>query len=207
MVALGREVDLPAVAVISSMSAAGAAIGNALEVQEAVDTLRGQGPRTCWSLRWCWAPRCSPPAGPRLLCRRRANGYKATISSGEAFGALEGLVSRLGGDPESLTRAGGCPRRRSASICPPHVPGTWRTWTPSLADRRRWPWGPGGPAGRADRPRGGGRLARRSGRAGGAGGALGPLHARESLALDSEPVRRLRGASPSPTGPRRRRPW
>ncbi len=49
MVALGRQVGLPVAAVLSGMDQPlGWAIGNALEVGEAVETLRGGGPADLW---------------------------------------------------------------------------------------------------------------------------------------------------------------
>ena len=45
MVALGRQVGLPTVAVMSAMAEPlGRAVGNLLEVQESVASLRGSGP-------------------------------------------------------------------------------------------------------------------------------------------------------------------
>ena len=148
MVALGREVDLPAVAVISSMSRPlGRAIGNALEVQEAVDTLRGQGPPDLLELSLVLGAEVLTACGAAPSV---AGGARTATSDDFQRGGLRcsgGAGVPPGGrsrEPDPLR--GPARRRRCASICPPPGPGTWRTWTPSPADGRRWPWGPGGPA-------------------------------------------------------------
>ena len=175
MVALGREVDLPAVAVISSMSRPlGRAIGNALEVQEAVDTLRGQGPPDLLELSLVLgaevltacgaAPSVRGGAGTATSDDLQRGGLRCTGGAGVPPGGR----SR---EPDPLRGAApGAAALRSA-----RPPGRVRggRGRPRLRTGGDGPGGRAGPQGRADRPRGGGRLARRSGRAGGAGGAPG----------------------------------
>lgn len=63
MVSIGNNVGRKTMAVISDMSQPlGAAIGNSLEVQEAIDALRGEGRRIWKSCAWRWADRwCTWP--------------------------------------------------------------------------------------------------------------------------------------------------
>lgn len=58
MVSIGNNVGRKTMAVISDMSQPlGAAIGNSLEVQEAIDALRGEDRRIWRSCAWLWAGR------------------------------------------------------------------------------------------------------------------------------------------------------
>ena len=110
MVELGRSVGLPTVAVISDMSEPlGAAIGNALEVREAIDTLRGQGPAdlrdVCLTLgaEALVATGPSPEEAGARLAR--------TLAEGSGLTKLRALITGMGGDgrvvdePDRLPRA------------------------------------------------------------------------------------------------------
>jgi len=99
MIDLAKSLDKHAAAVISDMNQPlGRAVGNALEVKEAIDTLRGKGPADFTS-------HCLTIASQMLLlagkaqseedARRRLEGL---LTSGEALGQLEVLVRAQGGD-------------------------------------------------------------------------------------------------------------
>jgi pyrimidine-nucleoside phosphorylase len=111
MVDLGRSVGLRTVAVISQMDQPlGRAIGNALEVVEAIETLRGRGPRdllelclTLGSEVMAAAGAASSPAGARQRLTR-------TIDDSTAFQKLADLVAGLGGDPACLDDLSRLPR-------------------------------------------------------------------------------------------------
>src|SRR5205814_8041908 len=101
MLALGREADREVVCLLTDMDQPlGRAVGNALEVREAVATLRGEGPPDFTELVL--------DASARLLAlsdlgvdvaggRRRA---EAAIADGSAYGAYERWVRAQGGDPD-----------------------------------------------------------------------------------------------------------
>ncbi|HEX2036543.1 MAG TPA: thymidine phosphorylase [Chloroflexota bacterium] len=111
MVALGRGVGLPTAAVISAMDEPlGWAIGNALEVEEAVATLRGQGPPDLVELCLTLGGTALTAAGvaPSMAdARRRLQG---TIDDGTALARLAELVERLGGERRRLLEPGGLPQ-------------------------------------------------------------------------------------------------
>ena len=102
MVALGEEVGRTTVALITDMGRPlGRAIGNALEVQEACATLRGEAPEdlteTCVEL----AANMLFLAGFGGLdgCRAAARGQ---IDNGEGFAKLHEMVAAQGGDARAL---------------------------------------------------------------------------------------------------------
>ncbi|HEU5316755.1 MAG TPA: thymidine phosphorylase, partial [Chloroflexota bacterium] len=111
MVALGRGTGLPTVAVISSMDAPlGRTIGNALEVREAIETLRGGGPAELAALCVALGAEVltAAGAGPQDAASER---LRRTLADGCALGVLRRLVGAMGGDvrcidePDRLPRA------------------------------------------------------------------------------------------------------
>jgi pyrimidine-nucleoside phosphorylase len=87
----------------------GNAIGNSLEVIEAVETLRGHGPEDLTEVCLTLSSRLLYMAGKGTLdeCRRMA---EAALSSGAAFGKLCDMVKAQGGDSEALTDFSRLPR-------------------------------------------------------------------------------------------------
>ncbi len=95
LLAVGRGAGLVVEARISDMNAPlGRAIGNALEVEEAVACLRGGGPRDLRELVLELSG--DPGAGA------------AALDSGAAYERWEALLRAQGGDPEAPLRGGGC---------------------------------------------------------------------------------------------------
>ncbi len=100
MVEIGRAVGRPTVAVVTRMDQPlGHAVGNALEVREAIETLRGGGPpdlrELCVALGSPMAvlggAAPDPGAARRLL--------EAALGEGRALGVFAEMVAAQGGDP------------------------------------------------------------------------------------------------------------
>ncbi len=105
MVAIGTQVGRQTVAVISDMDQPlGFAIGNALEVQEAIATLRGNGPadlvELCLSLgaQMLTLASAAPSGGERTQLQH-------ALESGQALAKFQELVKAQGGDPRVVDRA------------------------------------------------------------------------------------------------------
>lgn len=112
MVDIGTEVGRDTVAIISDMDQPlGHLIGNALEVQEAIDTLRGQGPEDLHEL-------CLTLGSHMLVLGKQASSIdeakaklESHIQDGSAFDRLKQLAQAQGGDagmieqPERLPQA------------------------------------------------------------------------------------------------------
>lgn len=99
MVGIGRSSGVATSAVLSEMNQPeGFAIGNALEIREAVDVLQGRGPRDVLAL-------CC------VLARQLGvSGAESTIASGAAFDKLRDMVAAQGGDPRALDDPDRLPR-------------------------------------------------------------------------------------------------
>ena len=103
MVRIGRSVGRRVTAVLSDMNQPlGNAVGNALEVLEAVDTLKGAGPQD-------FLQHCLTIAGQMLLLAGRASSpeesetiLRGAIDSGEGFAKLKEMVAAQGGDTACL---------------------------------------------------------------------------------------------------------
>ncbi len=112
MVDIGKDAGRRVVALLSDMNQPlGDAIGNGLEVAEAIDTLRGEGPDAFWQ-------HCLDVAGYMLLLAGKAETLEEAQAlvtdardSGAAFGKLRAMVAAQGGDvtqvdnPDLLPRA------------------------------------------------------------------------------------------------------
>ncbi len=112
MVAIGKQVGRRTVAVLSDMNQPlGHAVGNALEVREAIDTLHGKGPKDFYE-------HCHHIAAHMLVLGRKANSLEEAhplleqaLHSGAAWEMFRKLVQAQGGDvryvdePQRLPRA------------------------------------------------------------------------------------------------------
>ncbi len=190
MVALGRDVGLPTVAVISSMAEPlGRAVGNALEVQEALDTLSGRGPADVLDLCLALGSEALVAAGVAPALQPARQRLEDTLRQGAALEQLLGLVGSLGGDAAGLLRPGGLPTA-------PFILGVPAPRTGYLASIDALVCGQvstGLGAGRTTKeslidPAVGLVLGAKTGDLVEQGTPLVTLHARHPLAVDSEPV-------------------
>ena len=100
MVDIGRQVGREMMAVVTDMSRPlGRFVGNALEVREALDTLRGQGPDDLREL-------CLTLGSHMLMLGKIANSYESArtkvekvLQNGAALQKFKALVHAQGGDP------------------------------------------------------------------------------------------------------------
>ncbi len=99
MVRIGNNVGRRTMAVISDMSQPlGYAIGNALEVQEAIDTLKGQGPKDLTELCLTLGSHMVYLAGKANTLEEARNLLEKAIQDGSALEAFRVFLSSQGGD-------------------------------------------------------------------------------------------------------------
>jgi pyrimidine-nucleoside phosphorylase/thymidine phosphorylase len=107
----GRHLGLPVVTLITDMDQPlGLAVGNALEVAECVDVLRGAGPNDLRTL-------CLELAAEMVLLGRLAPDHPAALAlatarldSGEALDRFRRIVELQGGDPRAIDDPARLPR-------------------------------------------------------------------------------------------------
>lgn len=103
MVEIGKLVNKKTVAIISDMDQPlGYAIGNSLEVQEAIDTLKGKGPKDLFEL-------CLELGSQMVILAEKAATVdeakellRNTISNGAAFNKFKDFIKEQGGDISSI---------------------------------------------------------------------------------------------------------
>lgn len=101
MVGIGRQVGRRTVAVISDMSQPlGRAVGNALEVREAIDTLRGAGPADLTELCLVLGSQMAVLAGQAADAGQARRLLEDAIASGRALAAFRRFVEAQGGNPD-----------------------------------------------------------------------------------------------------------
>jgi len=94
----------------------GLAVGNALEVKESVDLLKGGGPQDVRELVLCLGARMMELAGSSLAEARPA--LEKALSSGAAYETFLAMIAAQGGDPKVLEK-GFPPAARTAEFCAP----------------------------------------------------------------------------------------
>ncbi len=116
MVRIGGAGGVRTSAVISDMSQPeGCAIGNALEIREAIETLQGRGPTDVIELCGRLADALGVPQA------------RATIASGAAFQKLMEMVDAQGGDVDAIEQPERLPRARLVRELPAPRSGYLRT--------------------------------------------------------------------------------
>ena len=119
MVGIGRNVGRKCVALISDMNQPlGCAVGNALEVKEAIDTLRGGGPKD-------FREHCLVASAHMLLLGHKADSVEAgerlaaqLLDSGQAWEKFKALVRAQEGDVEMIEQPDLLPRARLVKAVP-----------------------------------------------------------------------------------------
>ena len=112
MVAIGKTADFPTAALLTNMDAPlGCAVGNSLEVAEAVSVLRGAGPDDLRTVSLALAAGMLQLAGLGTFdeCQARAEN---AIASGAAFDALVRMTAAQGGDISVLHDVANFPQAR-----------------------------------------------------------------------------------------------
>jgi pyrimidine-nucleoside phosphorylase len=116
MVAIGGAAGVPTHALISRMDAPlGRAIGNALEIAECVQLLRGQGPDDLTDLIVTLATRMVMLGSGTSLERAR-DAVQQALSSGAALTRLRAMVERQGGDPTVIDHPERLPHARHEAM-------------------------------------------------------------------------------------------
>jgi pyrimidine-nucleoside phosphorylase len=100
MVRIGNNVGRKTMAVISDMSQPlGRAIGNALEVKEAIDTLRGNGPKDLEELCLALGRQMVFLAGKAESLEEAEELIRGVIKNGKALEKFKEFLANQGGDP------------------------------------------------------------------------------------------------------------
>ena len=99
MVKIGNSVGRKTMAIISDMSQPlGYAIGNALEVQEAIDTLKGKGPADLNELCYTLGSQMVVVGGKAKTIEEARKMLEEVVASGAALEVLKKFITAQGGD-------------------------------------------------------------------------------------------------------------
>lgn len=105
MVAIGNSVGRDTMAVISDMSQPlGEAIGNALEVKEAIDTLKGEGPEDLTELSLVLGSQMAYLGGVGESLEDARQKLEENIQNGKALEKFKTFIEAQGGNPEVVDR-------------------------------------------------------------------------------------------------------
>ncbi len=155
LIALGKRLGLPVRALLTDMDQPlGDAIGNAAEVREAIDVLRGGGPADVRALTVRLGAEMLVLGGVARDRRDGARRIEAAIASGAGLERFRLGVRLQGGDPRAIDDPGRLPRARHTRAIRARAPRGGHPRRRRLARPRGDAAGRGTPAqGRPHRPR------------------------------------------------------
>ena len=118
MVAIGRQAGVRTEAVITDMSAPlGRAVGNALEIIECLDTLKGRGPADVTEEVTYIASRMVLLSGQEQSETAAATRVAGALSSGRALETFARMIERQGGNPRVVDDYSLLPSAPGREIC------------------------------------------------------------------------------------------
>ncbi|MEK5268790.1 pyrimidine-nucleoside phosphorylase [Weizmannia sp. FSL W8-0401] len=124
MVRIGNHVGRKTMAVISDMSQPlGYAIGNALEVKEAIDTLKGEGPDDLTELVLALGSQMVVLAGKATTLEEARKMLKEAIANGAGLEKFKKFVANQGGDPSVIDHPEKLPQANYAIDLPAKTSG------------------------------------------------------------------------------------
>ncbi|MDQ0158540.1 pyrimidine-nucleoside phosphorylase [Alkalibacillus salilacus] len=113
MVSIGNNVGRQTMAVISDMGQPlGRAIGNALEVEEAIKTLRGEGPEDLTELSLTLGSQMVVVGGQAETLAEAREKLEAVIENGQALETFKTFLSSQGGDASVVDNVDGLPHAK-----------------------------------------------------------------------------------------------
>ena len=113
MVAIGRAMRKPVRAVLTAMDQPlGRAVGNALEVAEAIAGLRGEGPADLKEVAFGLGEQMLLLAGLAVTAREARRQLEAALESGAALAKFREIVIAQGGDPRVTDEPARLPQAR-----------------------------------------------------------------------------------------------
>lgn len=119
MVALGRDHAVPVVALITAMDRPlGRACGNALEVEEAIHALRGEGPPDLMRVTYALGAEMLLLAGVAPTADAARRTMEVAISSGRAAEKFQEIIAAQGGDPGVVDAPARLPQSRECELYP-----------------------------------------------------------------------------------------
>ena len=99
MIALGRDAGVPVITLLTAMDRPlGDACGNALEVKECLDALRGGGPADLWTVTEALAIEMLRLAQPETSIQSARTTLRRAIESGAALQKFRQIIEAQGGD-------------------------------------------------------------------------------------------------------------
>jgi pyrimidine-nucleoside phosphorylase len=110
LVAIGNANGVRTEALITAMDTPlGRAVGNALEVSECIETLRGRGPKDLETLSVTLAARMLQLGGAAASAQEAEARVLAALSSGRGLEKFREIIAQQGGDPRVIDDAGRLP--------------------------------------------------------------------------------------------------
>ncbi len=128
LVGIGEEMGRKTVAIISNMDQPlGKAVGNALEVKEAINTLKGEGPPDLRELCLQLGVEMLKLAEIEFDATKAQTRLKAILNSGEALDKFQAWVSSQHGDPAMVDRPDLLPQSKIVNVFPANMDGYVQT--------------------------------------------------------------------------------
>jgi pyrimidine-nucleoside phosphorylase len=117
MIALGQARGCPAVALLTAMDRPlGRACGNALEVEEAIEGLRGDGPVDVMEVTFALAAEMLLLVGAVSTIEGARKRLKESVTSGRALEKLREVIQAQGGDPDVVDDPTRLPQAREVEV-------------------------------------------------------------------------------------------
>jgi pyrimidine-nucleoside phosphorylase len=118
MVAIGRQAGVRTEAVITDMDAPlGCAVGNAIEIIECIETLKGSGPEELTTAATYLAARMVLLAGQEQSEEGATTRVLHALSSGRALDTFARMIERQGGDPRVVENYSLLPSAPDREVC------------------------------------------------------------------------------------------
>lgn len=119
MVSIGREHGVPVVALVTAMDRPlGRACGNALEMEEAIHALRGEGPPDLMRVTYALGAEMLLLAGAAPSADAARRSMEVAISSGSAAETFQRIVAAQGGDPAVVDEPARLPQAHECELYP-----------------------------------------------------------------------------------------